>query len=233
MTRPLPNGTVGQDNVSIPSQRQKQLTITSKRIKFKTPAHRKSTKRRSLLSMPKLACIFNLLCISVPATAESTLRRSLHSVPTPCWSPVLQPHEKSSETACSYWAQDLQSSAFSFTGQAETLDPFQRGLAHQLLPQQPNNSDADLAKLPHCKGRLVALQAVHSPDTNVSCLRAPSIIKSKSTRPAQRNKDGLQRMHMQRRRLTNSQMVLPWQAALMVNLDVQISNPSMSLAKKQ
>ena len=114
-TRPLPNGTVGQDNVSIPSQRQKQLTTTSKRIKFKTPAHRKSTKRRSLVSMPKLACIFNLLWISVPtattinsasfnATAESTLRRSLHSVPTPCWFPVLQPYEKSSETACSYWA---------------------------------------------------------------------------------------------------------------------------------
>ena len=128
----------------------------------------------------------------------------------------------------SYWAQDLHSSAFSITGQAETLDPFQRALAHQLLPQQSNNSDADLAKLPHCKGKLVALQAVHSPDTTGSGLGAPSIIRSKRIKSARRNKDGLQR-----RRMTDSQKVLPWQAALMMNLDVQISNPSTTLAQQQ
>ena len=120
-------------------------------------------------------------------------------------------------------AQDVHNSVCFTTGQAETLDPFQRASAHHLLPQQPN-IDAYLVKLPHCKGRLVALQAVHSPDTRVSGLGATSIIRSKSMKSARRNKDSLRR-----RRLTHSQKVLPWQATL----DVQISNPSMSFAKKQ
>ena len=58
--------------------------------------------------MPNLACIFNLLLVSVPtatvmlstinstssnATAESTLHRSLHPDPAPCGFPVPQRHE--------------------------------------------------------------------------------------------------------------------------------------------
>ena len=111
---------------------------------------------------------------------------------------------------------------------AEMLDLFQRGLAHQLLCQQPNKSDADLAKLPHCQGRLVALRAIHNSNARVSGLGAPNIIRSKSMRPTQCNKHSLQR-----RRLTHFQMVLPWQAALMVNRDVQISNSSMSFERKE
>ena len=99
----------------------------------------------------------------------------------------------SPETACSYWAQDLHSLCFSSTGQAETPDPFQRALAHQLLPQQPINSVTHLAELPHSKKQCLALQAIHSPHARYSSPGAPSTNRSKSMQSARCSKDSLQR----------------------------------------
>ena len=162
------------------------------------------------------------------ATAESTLHRCLHPDPAPCEFPVLQRHEESPETACSYWAQDLHSLSFSSIGQAKTPDPFQRTLAHQLLPQQAINSVTHLAELPHCKEQCLALQAIRSPHARCSSSDAPSTNRSKSTQSAQCSKDSLQR-----KRLTDYQQVLPWQVALTVNLDLQATNSGTSFAEKQ
>ena len=107
-------------------------------------------------------------------------------------------------------------------GQAEMLDLFQRSLAPQLPSQQPINSVAHLAELPHCKKQWIALQAIHSPDARVSGLGTPSINRSKSVKSAQRSK-----------RLTYYQKVLSWQVALTVNLDMQTSHSGMSSAEKQ
>ena len=242
-TRPYPVELSDRDNVSSPSQGQKQLTTSSKRTKFKTPAHRRSTKRRNLLSIPILACILNLLWVSVPtatamlstinsaslnATAESTLHHSLHLVAAPCWFPDLQRHKESPDTACSYLAQDLHSYAFSSTGQTETLDPFQGPLStHQLLSQQLNNSDANLTELPHRKGGWIALKAVHSPAASVPGLGAPSTIKSKSMKSTQRSEQSLQC-----KSLADFQKMLLPQVALTISLGMQASNPSTSFAEK-
>ena len=151
-----------------------------------------------------------------------------NSDPAPCWLPVLQRHEESPEAACSYWAQDLHSLAFPITGQTETLDPFQRALAHQLLPQQPINSVIHPTELPHCKGQRLALQAVHSPRARYSGSGAPSTSRSKGMPLAQRRKDG-----WKRKRLTDYQQVLPWQVALTANPVTQTSNSGTNFSEKQ
>ena len=125
-------------------------------------------------------------------------------------------------------AQDLHSYAFSSTGQAETLDPFQGPLpTHQLLSQQPNNSDANLTELPHRKGGRIALKAVHSPAASVPGLGAPSTIRSKSMKSTQRSEQSLQCKSL----ADFQEMLLP-QVALTISLGMQASNPSTSFAEK-
>ena len=113
---------------------------------------------------------------------------------------------------------------------AQKLDPFQRALAHQLLPQQPINSGIHLTEVPHCKDQCVALQAIHSPRARYSGSGAPSTNRSKGMQSAQSSKDSLQR-----KRPSDYQQVLPWQVALTVNLDLQASNSgtSFEFAEKQ
>ena len=87
LNRPDPEGMSARIHVSEPSQTQSKLETSSKHTRFKTPAHRKCTKRRRWQDSTPTAEILTLLwlylltCLCVPV---ANLRLVHHGKKCPC-----------------------------------------------------------------------------------------------------------------------------------------------------